>query len=218
MEIGIKTSAKTYTDLTFLDRVLTHKNDKLASEKIKANKPLYTAVSTDPENDTIQYVFDWDDGTSQTTTNLTASETSVNATHTWMSAGVYKVSIFAQDEHDKTSDLTEILVLIDVNVEFINDEINGYLIDYEKTGTFEVFYNNATDSEIGVEEQVDGTYLIDSNGDGEWDYSYDLTTGLTALQEDEDDEEKTPGFEFALAFLAVAIVIFCKRKRINIEF
>lgn len=174
---------------------------------------LYTAVSTDPENDTMRYVFDWDDGANKTETNLTESETSVNATHTWTAAGVYRVNIYAQDEHNKTSDTTEILVLIDVNVEFIDGDISGYLIDYEKTGISEVFYNNATGVEIAIEEQDDGTYLIDVDGDGEWDYTYDLMTGLAALQEDEDDERQTPGFEFILAICAISLILLLRRRK-----
>ena len=41
-------------------------------------------------------------------------------------------------------------------------------------GTYDFFYDNITGEERNVEKQSDGTYLIDSDGDGNWDYIYDI--------------------------------------------
>ena len=55
------------------------------------------------------------------------------------------------------------------------------LIDHGKDGTYDVFYNNVTEDETDVEKQENGTYLIDSDGDGEWDYYYDPETNKLSV-------------------------------------
>ena len=54
-----------------------------------------------------------------------------------------------------------------------------------------MFHNNATGQKTDVGQQDNGTYLmIDSDGDGEWDYSYDpVTSAFTEY--DQVDEEST---------------------------
>ena len=174
---------------------------------------VYDIVSSDLENETIKYVIDWGDESELTETNYTGSNTSVNASHNWTDAGVYHVSVYAKDFRNETSESTRLLVFIDVNVEFIDDELFGYLIDYDKTGIFDVFYNNETGYEIGIEKQEDGTYLIDIDSDGEWDYSFDMILGSTVIQEDVGEEEKTPGFEIIFMFVAIGIILFLRKKK-----
>ena len=136
---------------------------------------LFSAVSVDLDGDNLSYVFSWNDGTNDSTTDFLANNTVVNMSYSWTSAGVYLVKVYATDNYT-TSEIKEIMVLIDVSVIFLDDEITGYLIDYEKDGTYEMFHNNSTgqDSNVGLE---DGMYLIDSDGDGEYDYFYDPGSG-----------------------------------------
>lgn len=56
----------------------------------------YCATSTDPDGDSIQYVFTWDDG-GQTTTGYYTSGTQGCADHAWSGAGSYCVTVYAQD-------------------------------------------------------------------------------------------------------------------------
>ena len=100
----------------------------------------------------------------------------------------------------------------DGDIEFIDDEIKGYLIDYEKDGTYNVFHNNVTGNEIDVEKLDDGSYLIDSDGDGKWDYTFDQEEGLNPYQKDE-GEKGIPGFELILVFSALLLTLFWKQKR-----
>ena len=136
----------------------------------------------------------------------------MNVSHNWTAAGVYRVKVYAQDFKNKTSNATEILIFIDVNVIFIDDIISGYLIDYEKTGTYEAFFNNATNNEISVEKKQDGGYLIDVDGDGTWEYSYDLVTGLKTLKQEDEDNRGIPGFEFVPFLFIISLVILFSRK------
>ncbi len=53
------------------------------------------------------------------------------------------------------------------------------------------------------------SYLIDKNGDGQWDYIYSLTNGLTSYQE----PRKTPGFELVFVLSAIAILIILGYKK-----
>ena len=59
----------------------------------------YTAVTTDPENMTISYFFEWGDNTSSGWTPFVTSGTAVNATHTWSTKGSYTITVKAKDEH-----------------------------------------------------------------------------------------------------------------------
>jgi len=174
----------------------------------------YTAVSTDLDGDNISYIFDWGDDTENTKTEFFSNNTIVNTTHTWTSAGVYMLKVSAEDENSVMSGMTKMMVLIDVEVEFIDDVINGYLIDYGKDGTFDVFYNNLTGDETVVERQ-NGSYLIDIDGDGNWEYIYDPAAGVTVYQNEkqQEKEKSTSGFELIIVVCAIAVFLFWKRKR-----
>ena len=179
---------------------------------------LYTAVSTDFDNHTIRYIFDWDDGANITMTSFFENGTIGNATHNWTEAGVYLVKVYAEDELKFTSNTTEIMVLIDVDIEFIDDEIKGYLIDYEKDEIYNVFYNNATGEKTGVEQQENGTYLIDIDEDGKWDYTYDSETNTLSKYVQEKDETNNNSIWGALVLgviiaIIILIIIYLAKKK-----
>jgi len=175
----------------------------------KNTEYLYTAVSIDFDNNTIRYIFDWDDGANITMTSFFENGTIGNATHNWTEAGVYVVKVSAEDETNVTSNTTEIMVLIDVDIEFIDDEIKGYLIDYEKDGIYTVFYNNETGEKIGVEQQENGTYLIDIDEDGEWDYTYDskMDTLSKRIQEVEETNNDLVWYALGLGMILAIILL-----------
>lgn len=56
---------------------------------------LYTAVATDPNNDNITYTFDWGDGTQDSKTFGSGYGYSVY--HSWLSSGIYQVTVYAAD-------------------------------------------------------------------------------------------------------------------------
>jgi hypothetical protein len=103
----------------------------------------------------------------------------------------------------------------------IDDEIKGYLVDEHSENPYNVFDNAATGRQTSVEKVDNNTYLIDSDGNGKWDYAFNLKTGLVpystyvyqkyyALYQN----AKTPGFE-ALSVLAmlILVVIILRRRR-----
>ena len=166
----------------------------------------YTAVSTDLDNDTIRYFFDWGDGTN-TTSAFLASGITYNTNHSWTTSGIYAITVYAEDINHGVSGTTEMTVFIDMHVQFIDDVIQGYLLDTDNDGIYDIFHNNATGNETTVELQNNGNYLIDSDGDTLWDYEYDPeTSGLTSYSPlEEEEEDMTPWY--ALVALIIMVVI-----------
>ncbi|MFE3846078.1 PKD domain-containing protein [Thermoplasmatota archaeon] len=56
-----------------------------------------TGAVVDPEGDTVEYRFDWDDG------SMSSWSTSTSASHTWTTVGTFDVKVQARDEHDAMS-------------------------------------------------------------------------------------------------------------------
>jgi len=62
----------------------------------------FTAVTTDPDNDQVQYQFDWGDGTPVSAyTPLVNSGVQAGLTHTYTSPGIYSVQARARDEYNE---------------------------------------------------------------------------------------------------------------------
>ena len=170
----------------------------------------YTAVSTDPDNDSIQYIFDWDDG-EETTTEFLSNGTATNQMHSWTSAGEYTISVSAYDKQTESGS-TKYTVLIDVWP--IDNDIDGYLGDDDSDGIYDYFYNSETTEKTDVEQQEDGTYLIDIDGDGDWDYIYDIETDThEEYIEPESEEDNTALYILALLIILLLIIFGYLVKR-----
>jgi len=188
----------------------------------KSTEYMYVAVSTDLDDHDVRYIFNWDDGTDNAITDFVENGTSGNATHIWESAGVYLVMAYAEDEYNATSGTTELMVFIDVQVKFIDDVVQGYLIDYECDGTYNAFHNNLTKDDTAVELQDNGRYLIDINGSGTWDYTYDPATGTINSMKEKVTIEKTEiswvlVVGITLVITIISIIILFKLGYIRIE-
>jgi len=131
----------------------------------------FSANSTDPDGDLVQYVFNWSDGTNNTVSFFVNSSTDFYTNHTYMIGGVYVITIYTLDENNATSETQ--LYKVEINAHKCGSL--GYLIDKNGNGTYDVFYRETTGIETLVEKK-DGDYLIDINDDGEWDYIYNFTT------------------------------------------
>ncbi len=168
----------------------------------------YTVIATDPDNDNILYIFVWDDSTNDTISPFFANNTAFNTSHNWTSAGIYTIKIYVKDTSNATSERAELTVFIDIGVKFIDDVINGYLIDYQMDGTYDVFHDNDTGKETTVQKQ-DYNYSIDTNDDGVWDYIYNSVTGMliTIQQEEEEKEDKENIGEFSTGTSILAAII-----------
>jgi hypothetical protein len=67
----------------------------------------FSTSTTDPENDSVSYLWDWDDGSPQEWTAYNDSGVTVYAFHGWASAGVYEIRVKAKDTHEEESDWSE---------------------------------------------------------------------------------------------------------------
>jgi PKD repeat protein len=142
----------------------------------KNTKYTYTAVSTDADNDTIKYTFNWGDPLSLSqSSGFLPNGTSYIANHSWAAAGRYNVKVTATDNHTTSS--SNITVYIDA----VQTGNIGYLMDNNGDGIYDAFYSDTTKQITAVQEK-NGSYSIDSDGDGDFDYTYSTTNGLTEYQ------------------------------------
>jgi uncharacterized repeat protein (TIGR02543 family) len=172
----------------------------------KNTKYTYTSVSTDPDNDTIQYTFDWDDGETNTSEFL-ANGTATIQIHKWTSPGKYTITVEAYDNETYSGTASHI-VLIDAH---IVDDI-GYITDDDADGVYDTFHN--TDLETGLGRDEDN-YLIDNNGDGEWDYVYNPDTEKLMIYEieptpekEEEEKEEYAGIIILAIIMILLIIVF----------
>ncbi|MFH1100653.1 MAG: PKD domain-containing protein [Methanobacteriota archaeon] len=178
----------------------------------KQNESLeFTAVSTDFDNDTIQYVFTWGDGET-TTSEFLPNGTQTMQTHEWGSAGRFIITVKAFDNQTDSLLTTQVILIDGWYVHQI-----GYLLDSNSDGTYDVFYSNSTGNLTDVEKTELG-YLIDVDGDGVWDYLYDpdtdqLTTYTEGGPEPGKDYTAFIGLGVILILLLVALVVLVAGKK-----
>ena len=171
---------------------------------------VFNAVTTDPDDDDVRYIIQWGDD-SQNNSPFFRSGYSVQTMHQWAEWGFYTVQVYAQDPSNVTSDFAEIVVAIDV--QYVGSL--GYLINTDSMGPFDVFYSNLTRNQTSAQRQPNGIYLIDTNGDGKYDYQYDPSSGKFR----EYPETLSPEYTMLLVGLGVVIVLLvllgllAKRKR-----
>jgi hypothetical protein len=166
----------------------------------------FSAVSTDEDNDTIQYIIDWDDGTTDITEFL-PNGTPTMQMHIWTAAGIYTIEVQAND--NKTpSETTTFTILIDTHIV----EDIGFITDVDADGTYDKFHGEGLVTDLGFEG---GKYLIDSNGDGNWNYTYDMVEGLSTYKKEVETEIPWMiiiGIIILIVILAIFVVISRKRK------
>jgi hypothetical protein len=161
----------------------------------------YSVVSSDTDNDTIQYRFDWGDGLS-TTTGFLSSGIPTMAHHQWTSTGDYRVTITATDNTSASASST-LRILIDMW--YVNDL--GYLVDQNGDGTYDVFYSNTTGKQTRTELH-NGSYYLDLNGDGTWDNIYNPITGeLTKYVEKPVTQKATDNLLLFGILLGIVIIL-----------
>lgn len=82
------------------------------------------------------------------------------------------------------------------------NQVSHYLIDINKDGQNDKFYNTNKDTTTSLEINEDGLYLIDYQGDGIWDYFYSSAQGLSEYKEETSSE-----FPWLLAIISIVIVV-----------
>jgi PKD repeat protein len=164
---------------------------------------LYTAVSTDADNDMLKYTFAWSGSESQSS-KFISNNTSYTVSHSWATAGRYNVTVTVTD--NQTTNFSKITVYIDALQ--IGDI--GYLLDNDGDGIYDAFYSEETKQTMTIQKK-DSSYLIDSNGDGKWDYTYDTAQGMQPYE-----APLIPGFELVFVLCAIAVAMFLWSRKRNI--
>jgi len=207
---------KNNNDLTDIDQINVTISNKLNNPPTKPiinganigtqNTTIYfTAISTDLDNDYLQYNFSWGD-LQKTSSEFYANGDTAHVSHSWRNAGIYTITVYTFD--NKTiSETASFVILIDVC--FVKNI--GYLLDTNSDEIYDIFHFNDTGMETATKQTNDG-YLLDYNGNGKWDHIYNLASGLSSYNEEE-NKEKTPGFELILIVFAIALILLWKRKR-----
>jgi hypothetical protein len=177
---------------------------------IKNKVYTYTVQSTDPENDFLQYLVTWGDGISNTSDFL-PNGTLCSLSHSWNSPGKYIITVRATDNLTLSEQTT-----LDVFIDVVFLGAIGFLFDTNNDGFYDTFYSNITRNITNTQRLTNGSYLLDTDCDGIWNYLYDPATGSLMMV----NNLKTAGGNlwifFTILFVAIVgigvIVYFYKKK------
>lgn len=78
--------------------------------------------------------------------------------------------------------------------------ITHYFVDTDGSGQIDIFYNSVSGNSAILGTSDDGSYLIDVDADGQWDYTFHFMNGLSPYVEE-------VSFEFPLFFAVITIVL-----------
>jgi PKD repeat protein len=221
-DVGMYTVTLTVSD----DKGATG-NDTIKIQVITANRPptkpvingttfgiknkayTFTVQSTDPENDFLRYIIIWGDETQNTSVFL-PNGTLFSFLHSWSAPGKYMITTTATDNTTMSEQAT-FTVFIDV---YFVGEL-GFLFDDNNDGLNDSFYTNATGLVTSAQKLTNGSYLLDTDSDGKWNYLYDPSTGsLTVMVDSETAGADQWVFVFiiVLAIAAIACIVYFYKK------
>jgi hypothetical protein len=174
----------------------------------------FTANSTDPDNDSIQYTFSWgDEKSSVSVSEFIPSNEFFSTSFNWSKAGRYIVTVKASDKKDET--ISEKVVYISA----IELKDIGYLTDDNGDGIYDLFHKANTSQITQLTKQSNGNYRIDYNGDGVSDYEFNPTTNnLVGVEETQTEKQNNYlpiiiGIIAILAILIIVLIIVRRRKK-----
>jgi len=159
---------------------------------------MFTVRSLDADSDPLIYTFTWGDGAIESSGNIPNGINCVR-NHSWLKAGKYTITVTASDTTSGSS--SEKTIWIDAVA--VGDE--GYLLDNDSDGIYDVFHQNATGIE-SITEKKNGNYLIDVDGDQRWDYEYNITTGMLMSIAYTPSQPKETPFPLLLGISLIGIV------------
>jgi len=121
--------------------------------------------------DKIQYTFNWGDGESKVSeSEFLPSGMIFSTIKSWLEPGKYVITVKAND--NKTDISSNMTIFIDA----IEVKSIGYFTDENSDGKYDLFHQNKTGIITKLKLQPNGNYLIDCDGDGEFDFEYNLET------------------------------------------
>jgi hypothetical protein len=159
----------------------------------------YIVLSTDSNNDNIKYSCDWNDGTLESSEFL-KNGTSWMKNHSWIKAGKYIINVTATD--NQTNSSSQKIIWIDS----MNISNNGYIIDIDGDGTYDLFHNETNGNETSLDIE-DGNYLIDENGDGKWNWVYNKETNKLTPFKENAEEDFTLWYVVILMIIIILIIL-----------
>ena len=160
---------------------------------------MFMVVSTDLDKNLLEYVFDWSNG-SHSRSPWFMSGHGIYTMHRWSAAGFYTVQVLAQDPSNATSEVSKKRVSIDVW--YVQNL--GYLINNDGFETFDLFYSNQTGKYTRLQIEPTGEYLIDIDGDGRFDYQFNVESGMLTKYHEKLEFEYT----IVIVLLCFIIILF----------
>jgi hypothetical protein len=170
----------------------------------------YTVQSTDPENDFLQYIITWGDGTHNTTEFL-PNGTICSLSHSWNSPGKYSITATATDNTTRSVQAT-FTVFIDAH--FVGTL--GFLLDSNNDSVYESFYTNATGITTSTQRLTNGSYLLDTDSDGKWNYLYNPSLDSLTMMNNiviTTEDQWVFVFIIVLAIAAIACIVYFYKKK-----
>ncbi|MFW6040397.1 MAG: NosD domain-containing protein, partial [Thermoplasmatota archaeon] len=127
----------------------------------------FSIMSRDPDGDNITYKISWGDETNTTSVWMLSGQF-FSVFNVWDKAGIYHIRVQCIDEKGLSSDINITTMFIDTIS--LNDI--GYIMDMNSDGDYDIFVNIDTGMRTNLGKD-NGNYLIDADGDYQWDYMYD---------------------------------------------
>ena len=160
----------------------------------------YIGETYDPDGTIIYYIWDFGDG------SLIEGEDMYAPQHTYSKAGQYTVTLTVRDNRGDENSKSVIITIYDPIATSIE---SGNLIDTNGDGIPDEFYNETTQKAYPMKKKDDGTYLIDIDDDGTWDYVYDPATGQITEYQPEPEGEPPWLLIISLgAIIGIVIIVF----------
>ncbi len=170
---------------------------------------LYAVSAGDADNDFLQYTVSWGDGR-QNTSQFLPNGSVWSVSHSWNASGKYLVRAKATD-NSTLSEQTTMEVFIDVT--FVSNL--GFLFDGDNNGQVDSFFINDTGTVSHVQSSKDGSYYLDTDDDGNWNYLYNPSSGsLTPLRSNVTTIEN-PWFFISIicaAVIIIGIIVYLYKK------
>jgi type IV secretory pathway TrbL component len=91
----------------------------------------------------------------------------------------------------------------------------GFLFDANNDGSYDSFYINATSMITSAQILTNGSYLLDTDNDGKWNYLYNPTTGSFGAIETGITTIENQWFYviiMVIAFLVIACIVYLYKK------
>jgi len=182
-----------------------------------SNAGVYTVTLTVTDND-------GDSDSDTATVTVSVYQGSTNNSNQTNGYQTYNSSS-NQTFYDVPGEVVDIIQSIVGNVSVIENISIGdtvcYLMDTDGDGSVDMLFNSVTNNVTMVYRIGSNTYLIDEDGDEQWDYVYDATYGSISPYVGEKQEEKTFILDLwifvgSIGLAAVLVFVWYYKNRIQL--